>query len=165
MSPGLPGVAAAAATPTYRRPNSPTSHNLSTFRVIRRRGRALGRTEQRTRKGTSCGPLASELAGHSVAVGSRASASRQPPRSARRPRLREEDESGEARSIEPGGLIALRRRRDRPEQPVVLVVGTGGEEERVLGPVVRRPVAELQRPQPVDLHRLVLFSSRQLAGG
>jgi hypothetical protein len=35
--------------------------------------------------------------------------------------------------------IALRRRRDRPEQPVHLVAGTCGEEQRVLGPLFGAP--------------------------
>src|SRR6266516_5722739 len=44
----------------------------------------------------------------------------------------------------------LARGPDRPEEPVALVVGAGGEEERVGRPVVGRSLTELERPQAVD---------------
>src|SRR5207249_6383543 len=49
------------------------------------------------------------------------------------------------------------------EEAVILVVGAGGEEERVGRPVVRRSLAELERPEAVDRQRAAVRSSQLAA--
>src|SRR5438309_9484906 len=45
---------------------------------------------------------------------------------------------------------------DRTEEPILLPVRTCGEEQRVRGTVVRRPVAKLEGPQSIDRDRSLL---------
>src|SRR5437879_1748200 len=54
---------------------------------------------------------------------------------------------------------------DRTEEPVLFPVRTCGEEQRVGGTVVRRPVAKLEGPQSVDCNRSLLRVSQHTLEG
>src|SRR3954451_19127482 len=69
------------------------------------------------------------------------------------------------RPAAPRSAACSRRvRANRAEQAVLLVVGSGGEEQRVGGAVVRGAVTDLERPQAVDGQRGA-GRRAQLAGG
>src|SRR5205814_1083499 len=81
-------------------------------------------------------------------------------RAARRSPARASARDAAARLQKSG--ISKRRGANRAEEAVALVVGAGGEEQRVRRAVVGGAVAELQRPQAVDGKRAVIGAAQSV---